>query len=186
MKMRLMFVALLLLVVSLGVGFARKPQQKASSCGFTVQAESGEPTIKGPDELVPLVHVVDQPDSPIEVVSVDLTGMWLSISHERTTEHFCEKYRVRNRSDRTVQGFEVMLMLATSGGAGGGSGTLGSSPLLPGQAVDVESCGISGGAGSAENNYVRLLVYVEKVDFEDCHYKPSLRIPRSLNVRTVW
>jgi len=39
---------------------------------------------KGPDELLPLVYVVEQPDSPIEVVSVDLTGTWLSISHERT------------------------------------------------------------------------------------------------------
>ena len=58
MKMRLMFVALLLLVVSLGVGLARKPQQKALTCGFIVQAESAEPTITGPDELVPLVHVV--------------------------------------------------------------------------------------------------------------------------------
>jgi hypothetical protein len=29
-------------------------------------------------------------------------------------------------------------------------------------------------------------VYVDKVDFEDCHYKPSLRIPRSLKVHTVW
>jgi hypothetical protein len=27
---------------------------------------------------------------------------------------------------------------------------------------------------------------VDKVDFEDCHYKPSLRIPRSLKVRTPW
>jgi len=181
-----MFLALLLLCVSFGVSLARKPQQNGSSCGFTVQAESVDPTVKGPDELVPLVHVIEQPDSPIEIVSVDLTGMWLSISHERTTEHFCEKYRVRNRSNRTVRDFEVMLMLATSGGASGGSGTLSSSPLLSGQSVDVDSCGTGGGAGSAENNYVRLLVYVEKADFEDCYYKPSLRLPRSLKVHTTW
>ena len=185
MKMKLMFLALLLLAVSLSVGLARKPQQNTTSCGFAVQSDSAEPTIKGPGEVVPLVHVVEQPDSPIEVVSVDLTGMWLSISGERTTEHFCAKYRVRNRSDQTVQKFEIMLMLSTIAGAGGGSGTLSSSPLLPGQAVDVEFCG-SDGNGSAKDNYVRLLVYVEKVDFADCHYKPSLRIPRSLNVHTVW
>lgn len=186
MKMRLMFVALLLLVVGFGVGLARKPQQKASSCGFTVHTESVEPTITGPDELVPLVYVVEQPDSPIEVVSVDLTGTWLSISHERTTDHFCARYRVRNRSDRTVQGFEIMLELSTIGGAGGGSGAVTSSSVLPGQAADVESCGVNGGSGSAKDNYVRLLVYVDKLDFEGCHYKPSLRIPRSLNVHTVW
>ena len=185
MKLNLMFLALLLLVMSLGVGQARKVQQNSTSCGFAMQGESVEPTIKGPDELVPLVYVVEQPDSPIEVVSVDLTGMWLSISHERTTEHFCTKYQVRNRSDRTVQKFEIMLELSTIGGAGGGSGTLSSSGLPPGQAADVESCG-GGGNGSAKDNYVRLLVYVDKVDFEDCHYKPSLRLPRSLRVHTVW
>ena len=186
MKMKLMFLALLLLVVRLGVGLARKTQQKGASCGFAVQGESVDPTIKGPEDLVPLVYVVEQPDAPLEVVSVDLTGMWLSTSHERTNEHFCAKYRVRNRSDRTVHGFEIMLELATIGGAGGGSGTVSSSSVLPGQAADVESCGVNGGTGSAEDNYVRLLVYVDKVDFEDCHYKPSLRIPRSLRVHTVW
>ena len=59
------------------------------------------------------------------------------------------------------------------------------SALNPGQAVEVESCDVRGN-GSAKDDYVRLLVYVDKVDFEDCHYKPSLRIPRSLKVHTVW
>lgn len=186
MKTKLIFLTLLLLVVGFGVGLARKTQQKGASCGFAVQGESVEPGVKGPDELVPLVYVVEQPDAPLEVVSVDLTGMWLSISHERTNEHFCAKYRVRNRSDRTVQGFEIMLELSTIGGAGGGSGAVSSSSLLPGQAADIESCGVNGGSGSAKDDYVRLLVYVDKVDFEDCHYKPSLRIPRSLRVHTVW
>ena len=186
MRMRLIFVALLLLVVSLGVSLARRPQEKISPCGFTVRSESVEPSITGPDEIVPLVHVVEQPDSPIEVVSVDLTGTWLSISQERTTDHLCAKYRVRNRSDRTVQEFEIMLMLSTIRGEGGGSGAFSSSSLVPGQAADVVSCGVNGGGGRAKDNYVRLLVYVNKLDFEDCHYKPSLRIPRSLNVHAVW
>jgi hypothetical protein len=89
------------------------------------------------------------------------------------------------RERTAVQKFEVMLMLSTIAGAGGGSGTISPSPLAPGQAVDVESCGVRGN-GSAKDDYVRLLVYVDKVDFEDCHYKPSLRIPRSLKVHTVW
>jgi hypothetical protein len=111
--------------------------------------------------------------------------MWLSVSHERHTEQDCAKYRIRNRSDRTVQEFEVMLMLSTIAGAGGGSGTVSPSLLPPGEAVDIESCGVRGN-GSAKDDYVRLLVYVDKVDFEDCHYKPSLRIPSSLKVHTAW
>jgi len=185
MKTRLTFSVLLLLVVGFGVGLARQPQHSSNSCGFAVQGEPAQPTVKGPDDIVPLVYVVEQPDSPIEVVSVDLTGMWLSVSHEQHTEQDCAKYRIRNRSDRTVQEFEIMLMLSTIAGAGGGSGTGSSSHLSPGQAVEVESCGVRGN-GSAKDDYVRLLVYVDKIDFEDCHYKPSLRIPRSLKVHTVW
>ena len=105
-----LILALLLLVISFGVGPTRMPQQKSTSCGFAVQGESVEPAIKGPDELVPLVYVVEQPDSPIEVVSVDLTGMRLSVADEQITEHFCAKYRIRNRSDRTIQDFMVQFM----------------------------------------------------------------------------
>jgi hypothetical protein len=179
-----LILALLLLVISFGVGLARMPQQKSTSCGFAVQGESAEPAIKGPDELVPLVYVVEQPDSPIEVVSVDLTGMRLSVADEQITEQFCAKYRIRNRSDRTIQDFMIQFMTFTFSG-GGTSGTFSSSSLSPGQAVDVNSCG-GGVNGSAKENYVRLLVYVNKVNFEDCSYRPSLRIPRSLRVRTVW
>jgi len=185
MKTRLTFSALLLLVVSFGFGLARQPQQRGNSCGFTVQAEPAQATVRGPDDIVPLLYIVEQPDSPIEVVSVDLTGMWLSVSHGRVTERDCAKYRIRNRSDRTVQEFEIMLMLSTIAGAGGGMGTSSRSALTPGQAVEVESCDVRGN-GSAKDDYVRLLVYVDKVDFEDCHYKPSLRIPHSLKVHTVW
>jgi hypothetical protein len=79
-------------------------------------------------------------------------------------------------------------MLSTADGTGGGPGVPGvltSSSLAPGQTVQINSCN-GGGHGSAKDNYVQLLVYVDKVDFEDCHYKPSLRIPRSLKVRTPW
>jgi hypothetical protein len=109
--------------------------------------------------------------------------MSLSISNEQHTEKECAKYTIRNRSNRTVQGFWVLLRLSTSGGAGGGVGTPSSSPLASGQAVDVSSCGVTG-SGSAKNNYVRLLVYVESVDFGNCYYKPSIRVPHSLKINT--
>jgi hypothetical protein len=183
MKIVLALLSFSMLMFTLGM--PRPRQHAGESCSFTVRGEPAQPTVTGPDDIVPLVYVVEQPDSPVEVVSVDLTGMWLSVSHEQHAERDCAKYRIRNRSDRTVQDFEIMLMLSTVAGAGGGSGTGRSSPLSPGQTVDVESCGIRGN-GSAKDDYVRLLVYVDKVDFEDCHYKPSLRIPRNLKAHTVW
>src|ERR1700752_3300835 len=133
MKKRLMFMVFLLLVVSFGLSHSLQNQQGKNSCVFTIQGEPAHPTVTGPDDIVPLVYVVEQPDSPLEVVSVDLTGMWFSFFREQHMERDCAKYRIRNRSDRPVQDFEIMLMLSTIAGAGGGSGTGSSSPLPPGQ-----------------------------------------------------
>ena len=92
MRITLTFLASLLLASNFGA--AR--QQTDDSCGFVVQGELTQPTVKGPDAIVPLVYVVEQPDSPLEVVSVDLEGMWLSISNEQHTEKDCSKYSIRN------------------------------------------------------------------------------------------
>lgn len=183
MKSTLVFL-LGILLLAVTFGFAQQ-EEDSDSCGFALQGKPARPTVTGPDDILPLVYVVDQPESPIEVVSVDLTGMWLSVSNEQHTEQDCARYVIRNRSDRTIQKFELMLMLSTSGGAGGGSGTPSSSPINPGQVVEVKSCGARG-HGSAKDNYIRLLVYVNSVDFGDCLYKPSLRIPHRLNVRPAW
>lgn len=49
--------------------------------------------------------------------------------------------------------------------------------------TEVNSCEVTG-SGSAKNNYVRLLVYVESVDLGNYYYKPSIRVPRSLKINT--
>jgi hypothetical protein len=183
MKITLTFLGLFLLVVTLG--FARQ-QHPDEECTFSVQGEPTRPTVTGPDDLVPLVYVVNQPDSPIEVVSVDLEGMWLSVSHEQHTERGCAKYKVRNRSDRPIQAFGIEMRVSNMlGAAAGYRGAQSSSPLGPGQTVEFQSCG-GGGQGGAPENYVRLLVYVGSVNFGDCFCRPSIRIPRSLNVRSIW
>lgn len=80
MKIMLTFLGLLLLMTTFGA--ARQQQHDGESCGFALQGESTHPTVTGPDDILPLVHVVEQPDSPIEIVSVDLTGMSLSVANE--------------------------------------------------------------------------------------------------------
>jgi hypothetical protein len=45
----------------------------SGSCGFTVSGAVGKTTIGGPDEIVSLVHIVGQPDSPVEIVGIDFT-----------------------------------------------------------------------------------------------------------------
>jgi hypothetical protein len=182
--MRLMVSSLGLLLLMGSFGIAQPQQRDSYACGFTVQGEPTHPTVAGPDDIVPIVYVVEQPDSPIEIVSIDLQEMWLSISKEQHTEQDCAKYKVRNRSDRVIQGFDIELLVSGISG-GGGSGAHSSSPLAPGQTVEIMSCG-GGGHGGAAGNHVRLLVSVHSVDFGDCLYRASLRIPRSLGVHPVW
>jgi hypothetical protein len=182
MRTTISFLSLLFLTGSLGI--AQQQQQDGDACRFTVQGEPNHTSVAGPEDILPLVYVVEQPDSPIEIDSVDLQGMWLSVSGDQHTERNCEKYRVRNRSDRIIERFDVELLVGGTGGAGG-AGTVSSSALAPGQTVEIMGCGGSG-HGGAPGNHVRVLVSVHSVDFEGCNYRPSLRIPRSLGVHPVW
>lgn len=163
------------------------PQQQQhddQTCGFTVHGEPTHPDVTGPDDIVPLVYVVEQPDSPIEILSVDLHGMWLSVSGEKLTEHFCNKFIARNRSDRIVQRFDIEIVVQSMSG-GGGSGAQSSSPLPPGQTIEISSCN-GGGSGGARENRVKVFISVHSADFGDCYYRPSQRIPRTLGVKPLW
>jgi len=175
------FLRLLFLMGSLGL--AQQQQHDDDACKFSVQGDPVHATVTGPEDILPLVYVVQQPDSPVEFVSVDLEGMWLSVSGEQHTERDCAQYKVHNRSDRTIQRFEIMLNVSAASG-GGGSGARSSSALASGQTVEIKACGVRG-SGGAPGNRVRVLVFVREVDFGDCLYRPSLRVPRSLGVTPV-
>jgi hypothetical protein len=138
------FLGVLLFAASLG---SAQPQQQPDECGFTVQGEPTKPTITGPDDIVPLVYVVAQPDSPIEVLSADFEGMSLSVTNEQYYLRSCAKFSVRNRSDRPVQNFEIRVMVGSYGAASGFSRES-SAPLAPGQIAEVKSCGGSGRGGA--------------------------------------
>jgi hypothetical protein len=182
MKIILSLVGFLFLINIFGT--TQQQQRDSQACGFTVQGEPTHATVTGPDDIVPLVYVIEQPDSPIEILSVNLQGMWLSVSDEHLTARHCAKYKVRNRSDQIVQRFDIELLVQSVAG-GGGSGTRSSSPLAPGQTIEIGSCN-GGGSGGARENRVKVLVSVHFADFGDCFYRPSQRIPRNLGVKPEW
>jgi len=182
MRTTVSFLGLLLLMGSFGI--TQQQQHDNNACKFSVQGDPVHATVTGPEDIMPLVYVVEQPDSPVEIVSVDLEGMWLSVSGEQHSERDCAKYTVHNRSDRVIQRFETMLRVGGTGGAGE-AGAISASPLAPGQTTEIKACN-GGGNGGAPGNHVRVLIYVYSVDFGDCFYRPSVRIPRSLGVTPVW
>ena len=160
--------------------------QAADSCRFTVSGEPVKPTISGPEDIAALVHVVEQPDSPVEILAIDFKDSWLSVAHEREAEQLRCTMRVRNRSTQRIKAVSLAVIVASqSGGPGttfeGSPGSGQSGGLAPGQEADIKGCG-GGGSGSAPGNHIRILVYVGRVDWDGCFYVPSKRLPYELGI----
>jgi hypothetical protein len=174
--------SVLLLAFSAG-SFAHQ-QSQPIACSFTVQTSSMRPEVTGPPDLVPLVYVVEQPDSPIEIQSINLDGSWLSVSGDRYAERTCVHYQVRNRSDRAIQ--NVKVLLAYNGG--GGAGAFNSAPISAGQTGEVIACGIGGfgGTHSTSTNPMKILISVGTITIDDCAFRPSVRVPLSWGVKPSW
>jgi hypothetical protein len=179
--MRLLLGLFSFLVLALCASLFASQQPQTDACHFTVQGSGARPQISGPPDMVPLVYVVDQPDSPIEIASVNLDGSWLSVTGDRYTERTCVKYQVRNRSDRVVQHVQVLLGY----GALSNAGVSNSASVSPGQTAELSACGI-GGDGGVRGNPMKILISVGQIDFDDCFLRPSVRVPLSVGIKRFW
>ena len=158
--------------------------QATASCRFTVSGELANSTISGPQDVTALVHVVEQPDSPVEILAIDFKDSWLSVANERETEQLRCTVKIRNRSDQQVKALSLSVIVASATGGPGTGFELSPGPsrsLAPGQAADITACG-GGGSGGASGNHIRILVYVGRVDWDGCFYVPSKRLPYELGI----
>ena len=183
--MKLFFALVGFASLALGVPPRLQQPEQLGSCHFTVSGETTKPVITGPEDITPLVYVIEQPDSPVEIVSLDFTGYVLSVVNERYTQKSCSTMRVRNRSDQPVNNVQVGVFLSTKGyvagpGFVGGPGHVQS--LGAGQETEIRLCN-SGGTGDAPGNRVHIFASVEQLRVNKCVYVPSKRIPYDLAVR---
>jgi hypothetical protein len=185
--MKVLISCLGILLVALGRPTLIQQPEGSDSCRFAISGVMARPTITGPQEIATLVHVVEQPDSPVEILGVDFKDSQLSIASERETEQLRCTMKIRNRSDQWIRGLSIEVQVASVSGAGG-TGFVGQrghwAGLAPGQEAEVRACG-GGGNGSAPGNHVRILVYVGRVETGDCFYAPSKRIPYQLGVSPI-
>jgi hypothetical protein len=156
--------------------------QPPDSCGFTLSTSAAKPTITGPEEVTALVHVVEQPDSPVEIVAADFKESFVAVANERFTEQLRCTMKIRNRSDHWIRRVSIMVLVASPSleGAGVGSGLEApgrAQSLAPGQEVEMQGCASSGNGG-ATGNHVRIVVFVGRVDLDGCLYVPSKRYAR--------
>ena len=84
MKFLVPFLGVLLLTF----GRPRLTQQSedSASCGFTLSGATVRATITGPEEIIALVHIVEEPDTPLELLAIDFKDSFLSITNERVTQ----------------------------------------------------------------------------------------------------
>lgn len=179
MKLVLTFCSLILLAAHFAT--VKERETDTDSCNFNVEKNSVKTSVTEPDKFTSLVYIVEQPDSPLELVSVDLSDMKIWIIDDRYEWSNCARIRVRNRSERTIQ----RLSLDLEFNVGGGFGAVGHSALPSGQTTDIDACN-GGGHGRPTPAPLKFLISVEKVEFAGCVYRPSMRIPHSLGVRSIW
>jgi hypothetical protein len=167
-----------LVVALLGALFfpgAAAPQQSAENgCGFTLSRQRVEPAIVGPPELVSRAHVLAQPDSPVVILSLDLSGITVNLagpSHNREGQF---RVQVQNVSDQAVKTANVMLRY-WSGTGGGGHGPAFKEPLEPGEVRWLTGGGRGNSVrpGHDMESSLELRAVVESVELADCIYRPA-------------
>ena len=179
--MRLVLYALAILFLAINAPPTNQNSANSDACKFELSTSSGQPSITGPDNIVPLIHIVDQPDSPVEITAIDFTEAYLSVYNERFMEQLRCRIKVRNRSDMTIRDVSVSISLSDRGASLRGGTQLGVT-LAPGEEREVQACGRGTGRGSAKANRVLIAVAVSGVAFDSCDYLPSARIPRHLSL----
>ena len=93
--------------------------------------------IVGPDEVTSRLHMIRQPDSPVEITSVDFTGMQLLILEDGPGRNYTVRrnavFEVKNRSDQVIDGIEVSTVVAMCQNLAARPGGSWKGRLMPGE-----------------------------------------------------
>jgi hypothetical protein len=118
--MKLLVSCLVVLLFALVGPPVTQQSEGSGSCAFSVSVAVAKTTISGPDEIVSLVHTVEQPHSPVEIVGIDFKDSWLSVANERETHKLRCTLKIRNRSDQTIRIRKVGIRIRVGTADGGG------------------------------------------------------------------
>jgi hypothetical protein len=132
-------------LLALTAATATQQPKDRDACSFRVAESATKPSITGPDDIVAMTYVLEQPCSPVEILAVDLKDSFVSVANERLTERLRYVVKVRNRSDQPIQSFNMSVRVTPTGGygssgAGVGAGTVGppaGRDLAPGEETEI-------------------------------------------------
>jgi hypothetical protein len=129
--------------------------------------------IDGPHDVVSRTRVLDQPDSPLRILRVDLDGTKLMGGESVLEVEKVVAVTVRNASDRTIDHAEIAVAVRTADGEIGGGPRL-TRPLAAGATTRLSMGASRGrimtfGPGPA----VEFLVSVKTAGAQECVYHQS-------------
>lgn len=173
------FVLSTLCAATLGAVTATRPtaQEPASGCTFEIAPAVQAPEVAGDNEAARRALVMNQPDSPLRIVRIDVSGVDLKTVAGSFTRSGRYVLDVQNASDQPIVEARVMVKVGFSSGSGVGSGMKLRRSLQPGEHARIEWTGGSGRGSIASDVEAFITALVEEVETADCTYRPSQTWP---------
>lgn len=146
------------------------PPQAQEPCKFSLIAARPQATSRGPEDVVQAVKVVDQPDSPLAITSLDLRAVTLDASPWQYTMEGMMLIEVMNVSDVAISRVELGRAAGWRDGYGSNRWSFGS-VLGTGErrtfTLTVRSRG-----GTAFPDELTVAVGIDAAWIEECRYEP--------------
>jgi hypothetical protein len=173
------FVLSMLCVATLGTVTANRTaaQEPASTCTFDISPAVTAPEIVGDNEAARRASVMAQPDSPLRILRVDLSGVDVKAGPGWFTRHGRHVLDVQNVSGQMIVEARVRVHVGFSSKGGVGSGHKLGRSLKPGEHARIEWSGGPGRGSIGSDAEVSVVALVEEVETADCTYRPSQAWP---------
>ena len=157
------------------------PLQAQERCEFSLVGERPKAEMTAGangDQLVRAIKVVDQPDSPLAITSLDLRGLTLNASLSQYTMEGTISVEVMNISDVPVLRVEFGRAAGWRDGSASGRWSF-DTHLRPGERSVYSFSGRSGG-GTALPAELTVVVGVDAVSIGNCRHEPSVTAASAL------
>jgi len=149
------------------------PLHAQVDCRFSRVAEAPQAlSVEGATEVIQIVKLVEQPDSPVVVTAVDLRGVTLNASPSQYTMDGTIVVEVMNISDLPISRVEIGRAAGWRDGFSSARWSF-ATTLGPGSRDVFTLSGRSGG-GTAQPGELTVLLGIDAAFFEKCRYQPSV------------
>ena len=147
------------------------------ACAFAIAPGRVSPEIIAATPVKERALVMAQPDSPLAIVRLDLSGVALRVAGGWFNTRGRHAIDVKNVSDQTITDARVMVRVGTGPASGTGTGFKMDGPLHPGEETRIEWASGPGSGASGTDALVSVVALVELVRTAACTYKPSQAWP---------